>query len=187
MGQKEEQLPESIGLYVNRSQLRSELSDANTCYVIAHGVFITKQTACTAMLALVWPKPGPVGHFYPGISMYPPPPYLHQAVSNQTHQQLLPIPLSDQRGVLSAVHAGEVKHGHVGLAGGVLHELEVRQFPTCGEVGCIVGVEAQSLMVHVGRRQQLLGVAGVLRRQREAVSRHVDMMSHPPDALLSPV
>lgn len=62
MGQKEEQLPESIRLYVNRPQLRSELSDANTCYVITHGVSQNK------ILALVWLKPGTVGHFYPGLT-----------------------------------------------------------------------------------------------------------------------
>lgn len=42
--------------------------------------------------------------------------YLHEAVANETHQQLLAPPLFDQRGVLSAVHAREVKHGHVRLA-----------------------------------------------------------------------
>lgn len=101
-------------------------------------------------------------------------PYLHQAISNQTHQQFLPPPLFDQRGILSTVHAGEVKHGHVWLAGVVLSKLEVRQFATCGEVGSIMGIEAQSLVIHVCRSQQLLCIAVVLQRQNE----RCDLMSH---------
>lgn len=93
--------------------------------------------------------------------------YLHEAVANQTHQQLLPPPLFDQRRVLSAVHAREVKHGHVGLAGRVLHKLKVGQFAAGGEVGCVVGIAVQSLVVHVCRSQQLVCVAVVLQRGRQ--------------------
>lgn len=88
--------------------------------------------------------------------------YLHKAVANETHQQLLPPPLFDQRGVLSAVHAREVKHGHVRLARVVLHKLKVGQFVTCGKVGCIVGIAVQSLIIHVRGSQQVVCIAVVL-------------------------
>lgn len=88
--------------------------------------------------------------------------HLHEAVANQTHQQLLPPALSDQRGVLSAVHAREVKHGHVRLARVALHKLEVGQFATCAEVGRVVGIVVQSLIIHVCGSQQLVCVAAVL-------------------------
>lgn len=88
--------------------------------------------------------------------------YLHKAVANETHQQLLPPPLFDQRGVLSAVHAREVKHGHVWLARVVLHKLKVGQLATCGEVGCIVGIAVQSFIIHVCGSQQVVCIAVVL-------------------------
>lgn len=92
--------------------------------------------------------------------------YLHQAISNQSHQQFLAPPLSDDRGILSTVHAGEVKHGYVRLADVVLSELEVGQFSTGGELSSIVGIKMQSLVVHVRRSQQLICIAVVLQIQR---------------------
>lgn len=92
--------------------------------------------------------------------------YLHQAVSHQSHEQFLPPPLSDERSVLSTVHAGEVKHGYVRLAEMVLSKLEVGQFATGGEASGVVGIKMQSLVVHVRRCQQLLCVAVVLQIHR---------------------
>lgn len=95
------------------------------------------------------------------------PPYLHQAIPNKRHQQLLPPPLPDQRGVLGTVHAGEVEHGHIRLAGVVLSKLEVGQFAPRGEGGGVTGVQAQRLVIDVCRSQQLFSVAVVLWRDRD--------------------
>lgn len=94
-------------------------------------------------------------------------PYLHKTVSNKTSQQLLPSPLFDQRGILSTVHAGEVKHGNIWPASVVLCKLKIRQFATCGEVGCIIGIAVQRLIIHVCRSQQLLCISVVLQVQGE--------------------
>ncbi|TNN65251.1 hypothetical protein EYF80_024540 [Liparis tanakae] len=72
-----------------------------------------------------------------------------------------------QGGILGPVHGGEVEHGHVGLAGMVLGELQVRQSAAGGEGGGIVGVAVQRLVIHVRRSQQLLCVAVVLWRRSD--------------------
>lgn len=89
--------------------------------------------------------------------------HLYQRVSHQSDEQSLPFPLLHQRGVLGPVHGGEVKHGHVRLARVVLRKLHVRQHVICGEVGGIVCVLLQGLLVDVFRCEQLLDIREVLR------------------------
>ena len=88
--------------------------------------------------------------------------HLHQAVPDQAHEQLLAAALPHQRGVLGAVHAGEVEHGHVAPPRRVGGELQFGQLAVGGEVGRLVGVAPQGVMVHVLPGQQLLSVAVVL-------------------------
>lgn len=47
----------------------------------------------------------------------------------------------------------------------VLSKLEVGQIATGGELSGVVGIKMQSLVVHVRRSQQLLGVAVVLQTE----------------------
>lgn len=89
--------------------------------------------------------------------------HLYQRVSHQSDEQSLPIPLLHQRGVLCPVHAGEVKHGHIRLARVVLCKLHVRQHVICGEVGGIVRILLQGLLVDVCGCEQLIDIREVLR------------------------
>ncbi|PWA31659.1 hypothetical protein CCH79_00006383, partial [Gambusia affinis] len=60
------------------------------------------------------------------------------AVSNEAKN-----PRAMPRGVLGAVHAGEVEHGHVTLTGRTQNKLQVRQLASSGEVCRIVSIKTQ--------------------------------------------
>ena len=88
--------------------------------------------------------------------------HLHQAVPDQAHEQLLAAALPHQRGVLCAVHAGEVEHGHVRLAVVVHGEVQAGQPVARGESRRLAGVRLQCILVHVPAGQQELRVRVVL-------------------------
>lgn len=76
--------------------------------------------------------------------------HLQQAVSHQRHQQLVAVALAHHGGVLRGVHAGEVEHGHIGLAIVVDGEVQCGQLVAGGEIGSLAGVGQQGGLVHVG-------------------------------------
>lgn len=65
---------------------------------------------------------------------------LQQAVADQRHQQIVAVALAHHGGVFRGVHAGEVEHGHVGLAVVVNGKVQRGQLVAGGEVCSLTGV-----------------------------------------------
>lgn len=91
---------------------------------------------------------------------------LQQAVADQRHQEVVAVALAHHGGVFRSVHAGEVEHGHVGLAVVVDGKVQRGQLVAGGEVGSLAGVRQQRRLVHVGPGQQQLRVGVVLPHKR---------------------
>lgn len=94
--------------------------------------------------------------------------HLQQAVANQRHQEAVAVALAHHGGVFGGVHAGEVEHGHVGLAIVVDGEVQRGQLVVGGEIRSLTGVRQQRGLVHVSSGQQQLRV-GVVLPELEAV------------------
>lgn len=65
---------------------------------------------------------------------------LQQAVADQRHQEVVAVALAHHGGVFRSVHAGEVEHGHVGLAVVVDGEVQRGQLVVGGEICSLAGV-----------------------------------------------
>lgn len=91
---------------------------------------------------------------------------LQQAVAHQRHQQVVAVALAHHGGVFRSVHAGEVEHGHIGLAVVVDGEVQRGQLVVGGEICSLAGVRQQRGLVHVSPGQQQLRVGVVLAEKR---------------------
>lgn len=89
-------------------------------------------------------------------------PHLEETIAHQGDHQLMPVLLPDQGGVLRGVHAGEVKHGHIGLAVVVDGVVQRRQLVVGAEVGGLAGVGEQRFVIDVVGAQQPLRLDVVL-------------------------
>lgn len=97
------------------------------------------------------------------------PSYLQEAVPHQRHQQLVPVLLPDQGGVLRGVHAGEVKHGHVRLPVVVKGKVQRWELIVGGKVSSFTGVGAQCFLADVVGSEQPLRLYEVLRSDGKMV------------------
>lgn len=88
--------------------------------------------------------------------------HLQQTVTHKRHQQFVTMPLAHHGGILWRIHAGEVKHGYVGLAVVVDGKVQCRQLVVGGEIRSLTGIRQQRSLVHVSPGQQQLRVSIVL-------------------------
>lgn len=87
---------------------------------------------------------------------------LQQAVAHQRHQEVVAAALAHHGSVVRRIHAGEVKHGNVGLAVVVDGKVQGGQLVVGGEVCGLTGVRQQRCLVHISPGQQQLRVGVVL-------------------------
>lgn len=88
--------------------------------------------------------------------------YLQKTVPNEHLKKEESVVLDNFAGIFCRKHMREIENGDVRFSAMVLGEFEIRNFVIRDDIGHLLGIVLQSVIVDVARVQQQLGVLGVL-------------------------
>lgn len=93
--------------------------------------------------------------------------YLKQTISNKSHQELMSVPLSHQRGVFRCIHGGKIKHCYIWLAIMINCKIQGRQLVVGCKVSSFSGVGQQIALVHIFPTEKQLSINRVLQGEKD--------------------